>query len=219
MSPFPNPRSAPADAPLAWGRDLSSELLLHAYQQGIFPWYETGQPVLWWCPDPRFVLPPADTVINHGLRRELKKSYWAVTFDQKFSEVMRACARAPRKGQNGTWITEEMLNAYTELHHQGYAHSVECWHNGVLAGGLYGIAIGGVFFGESMFHKVNNASKIAFAKLVERLNAWEFTLIDCQMPTQHLASFGARNIPRERFLKILEEALLKPTRRGYWNLS
>ncbi len=216
---FPDPQRAPRDAPLAYGGDLSAGRLLQAYQMGIFPWYSADEPILWWSPDPRFVLPPKDCVINHGLQRELVKPVWTVTFDQSFEKVMRACAEAPRKGQNGTWITDEMISAYTELHEKGFAHSVECWRGGELAGGLYGVSLGGVFFGESMFHWVDNASKVAFAHLVEKLIAWDFELIDCQMPTKHLATFGAHSISRSHFLQILEEAVRKPTRVGGWGES
>ena len=213
---FPDPRKAPDDEPLAFGGDLCPERLLTAYSLGIFPWYEQGQPILWWCPNPRFTLPPKDCTINRGLRRALKKPHWHVTFDQAFADVMRACAQTPRKGETGTWITQAMLEAYCELHRLGYAHSVECWKDGELTGGLYGISLGTVFFGESMFHRESDASKVAFARLVERLIEWDFTLIDCQMPTEHLASFGAKDMPREAFLKHLKAAQKHPTRLGNW---
>lgn len=216
---FPDPHTAPSNAPLAFGGDLSTGRLLKAYRMGIFPWYEVGEPILWWCPDPRFVLIPHTCTLSKSLQRERRKPYWRITYDQAFVEVMRACALAPRKGQQGTWITPEMIHAYSALHEHGYAHSVECWRDGELAGGLYGISLGGIFFGESMFHRIPNASKVAFAHLVERLIEWDFKLIDCQMPTQYLASFGARNIPRGHFLKILDEALDFPTRNCSWAQS
>lgn len=216
---FPDPRKAPWDAPLAWGGDLSPGRLLKAYTLGIFPWYDAGQPILWWSPDPRFVLNPKTAIINRGLRRALKKSYWHVTFDHAFERVMRACAQTPRPGQSGTWITEPMVEAYCKLHQMGYAHSVECWVEGVLVGGLYGISLGRAFFGESMFHHKTDASKVAFATLLEQLVRWDFEMVDCQMPTAHLASFGAREISRDDFLDHLEHLLTVPARRGSWSLD
>ena len=213
---FPDPRTAPGDEPLAMGGDLSPGRLLKAYSSGIFPWYSDGEPILWWSLDPRFVLSPLDCKINHGLRRELKRDIWKITFDQAFSEVIRSCKSMPRPEQDGTWITSEMIAAYEQLHEGGYAHSVECWQDGELAGGLYGVSLGGMFFGESMFHKKPNASKVAFAALVERLVEWDFALIDCQQPTDYLATFGAKCIPRDEFLDILEVALERPTRQGKW---
>ena len=213
---FPDPRTAPEDAPLALGGDLSVSRLLEAYSRGIFPWFSDGEPILWWSLDPRFVLAPGDCKINHGLRRELKKDVWEITFDHAFAEVIRSCKGAPRPDQDGTWITADMIAAYEGLHEAGYAHSVECWREGKIVGGLYGVSLGGVFFGESMFHKTANASKIAFAALVDRLVEWEFDLIDCQQPTDHLATFGAECIPRDEFLDILEEALKRPPRLGKW---
>lgn len=214
---FPDPRECPGDRPLGWGGDLSVERLLAAYRQGIFPWYDVGEPILWWCPDPRFVLPPTSLKVSSSLKKELKKAHWRVTFDEAFPKVIRACAQTPRPGQAGTWITEEMQDAYIGLHELGYAHSVECWSRGELVGGLYGVSLGGMFFGESMFHHAPNASKVAFVRLVERLQQWEFALIDCQMPTKYLASFGAHLIPREQFLDILELAMGQPMRQGNWS--
>lgn len=213
---FPDPRLAPPDGPMALGGDLSVTRLLQAYRQGIFPWFSEGEPILWWCPDPRFVLLPRDIVISHSLQKELKKACWEVTFDTAFEEVIRACARTARPGQDGTWIVNDMIDAYTRLHAEGYAHSVECWRDGKLAGGLYGVSLGAAFFGESMFHHRPNASKVAFVRLVERLTAWEFQLVDCQQPTEYLASFGATCWPRETFLRALDNAISAPTRRGTW---
>ncbi|MGE9294475.1 MAG: leucyl/phenylalanyl-tRNA--protein transferase, partial [Puniceicoccales bacterium] len=213
---FPDPRYAPADAPLAVGGDLSVLRLIEAYSRGIFPWYNAGEPILWWSPDPRFVLLPRELKVSHSLKKELKKDCWEVTFDQAFGQVIRGCAHANRPGQDGTWIVDEMIKAYHELHAAGYAHSVECWHEGKLAGGLYGVSLGAAFFGESMFHRVPNASKVAFVGLVERLRQWEFQLIDCQQPTRYLASFGATCWPRELFLRTLGNAVSAPTRMGKW---
>ncbi|MBC2594275.1 leucyl/phenylalanyl-tRNA--protein transferase [Ruficoccus amylovorans] len=213
---FPDPHDAPADAPLAVGGDLSIIRLIEAYSRGIFPWYNAGEPILWWSPDPRFVLLPRELKVSHSLRKELKKDCWEVTFDQAFGRVIRACAHTPRPGQDGTWIVEDIITAYLELHAAGFAHSVECWLEGKLVGGLYGVSLGAAFFGESMFHHAPNASKVAFVRLVERLRQWEFQLIDCQQPTRYLASFGATCWPRETFLRTLSNAVTAPTRIGKW---
>ena len=204
---FPDPRSAPAAMPLALGGDLSVDRLLAAYSQGIFPWFSSGEPILWWCPDPRLVLFPKEYHCPRGLRRSARNPAWEVTADTSFEAIITACAETPRMGQDGTWITPEMIEAYTRLHHLGYAHSVECWHHGNLAGGLYGVAVGRAFFGESMFFRRTNASKIAFHKLVGQLAAWEFAFIDCQVETSHLTRFGARLISRELFLNHLRKAV------------
>ncbi len=213
---FPDPRRAPREAPLAFGGDLSVDRLLAAYRQGIFPWYEQGEPILWWSPDPRFVLFPNAVRGTSSLMRTLKEPSLTVTLDTAFAEVIEACAKIPRHGQTGTWITTEMIGSYLELHRSGYAHSVECRRDGVLAGGLYGVSLGAVFFGESMFHRVNNASKVAFFRLAELLTDWDFEIIDCQVPTRHMASLGAREMPRKIFLDLLEKALCRPTRLGPW---
>lgn len=191
------------DGLLAVGGALSSEWLLQAYRRGIFPWYGPGQPILWWAPDPRLVLYPEQLHVSRSLAKVIRKGRYTVTLDTAFSEVVTACAE-PRPGQSGTWITPEMCEAYVRFHHQGYAHSVECWHGGQLAGGLYGVAIGGIFFGESMFARTTDASKVAFVALVRQLARWEFGLIDCQVHTDHLASLGAAAIPRQAFTAILE---------------
>jgi leucyl/phenylalanyl-tRNA--protein transferase len=204
---FPPPELAEEDGLLAVGGDLSQERLLKAYSMGIFPWYSEDSPILWWSPDPRLVLFPAELKVSRSLRQCLKKGLFTVTMNKAFEQVMRACAEADRKGQAGTWITEELISAYTGLHCSGYAHSVESWHEGTLVGGLYGVMLGRVFFGESMFSIMSNASKVAFVTFVEQFAAHEFDLIDCQVKTAHLVSLGAHEIPRATFLKTLEKAL------------
>jgi leucyl/phenylalanyl-tRNA---protein transferase len=188
---------------LAAGGDLTAERLINAYQNGIFPWYSEGQPLLWWSPDPRMVLAPDELNISRSLGKRLKKHDFEIRVDSAFATVMRACA-APRGGQGGTWITDEMVAAYSELHRRGLAHSVETWINGELAGGLYGVAMGRMFYGESMFTRATDASKIALAHLAKQLARWRFGLIDCQMNTAHLASLGAREIPRADFVRQLK---------------
>lgn len=213
---FPPPDHAAPDGLLAVGGDLSSERLLLAYQLGIFPWYSEGQPILWWSPDPRFVLEVNEFHISRSLQQILNKRVFRVTFDQAFESVIRACASVPRKGQHGTWITPEMQQAYIRLHQQGFAHSVESWLDGELVGGIYGVSLGRCFFGESMFSSRSNASKVAFAALVERLKGWEFQLLDAQLKTEHLLSLGAKEMPRKVFLQRLKTALEFPTLRGTW---
>ncbi len=187
---------------LAAGGELSAERLIDAYQHGIFPWYSADQPLLWWSPDPRMVLMPSELKISRSLGKRLHKPDFEVRIDSAFETVMRACA-APRDGQAGTWITDDMVAAYTELHRRGLAHSVETWIDGELAGGLYGVALGRMFYGESMFMRATDASKIALAHLARQLHRWGFGLIDCQMQTSHLASLGAREIPRDDFVRQL----------------
>ncbi len=189
---------------LAAGGSLSAERLLDAYRQGIFPWYSEGQPVLWWSPDPRMVLLPAEFRLPRSLAKRLRRRDFDIRIDTAFESVMRACA-APRRDGTGTWITENMIAAYCRLHRMGHAHSVETWIGGKLAGGLYGVAIGRMFYGESMFTRVADASKIALAALVHRLARNQFGMIDCQMNTAHLARFGAREIPRQAFSLRLGE--------------
>lgn len=200
---------------LAAGGDLSPGRLLAAYTQGIFPWFNEDEPILWWSPDPRMVLFPDELRVTRSLRKVLRNRAYEVRFDTAYQEVMRGCA-APRPGQAGTWITPTMIEAYTRLHHLGYAHSVETWVNGELAGGLYGVAIGGMFYGESMFTRVRDASKIALVHLVWQLRRWGFGLIDCQMKTAHLASLGAREIPRADFVRRVRELIEWPHRPGPW---
>ena len=192
------------DGLLAIGGDLSAARLLDAYRQGIFPWYGQGQPILWWSPDPRLVLFPGELRISRSLRRTLRKGHFRVSMDTDFAGVIGACA-GPRDGADGTWITRPMQAAYIRLHEVGHAHSVECRLDGELAGGLYGVSIGRVFFGESMFARRSDASKVAFVWLVRQLQRWGFGLIDCQVHTRHLASLGARDIPRQEFSRMIEE--------------
>lgn len=189
---------------LAAGGDLSAERLTEAYRNGIFPWYSEGQPLLWWSPDPRMVLFPSEFRLSRSLRKRLRRRDYVIRVDHAFQDIIRACA-APRADQYGTWITEDMIAAYGALHRLGRAHSVETWIDGELAGGLYGVAIGRMFYGESMFTRVTDASKIALAHLVRQLERWNFGMIDCQMETAHLASFGACTIPRARFMRKLAE--------------
>jgi leucyl/phenylalanyl-tRNA--protein transferase len=191
---------------LAAGGDLCAARLLQAYQRGIFPWFSEGEPILWWSPDPRIVLFPHEFIVSHSLRKTLRKGHHEVRFDTAFEQVMRACA-APREGANGTWIHEEMIAAYCELHHLGHAHSVETWLEGRLVGGLYGMALGRMFWGESMFSVKTDASKIALAHLSAQLVRWNFGLIDCQMKTAHLTSLGAREITRSEFVAHLPELI------------
>jgi leucyl/phenylalanyl-tRNA--protein transferase len=190
------------DGLLAVGGDLTTDRIMSAYRRGIFPWYSENQPILWWSPDPRTVLFPARLKISRSLRKTLRRARFRVSMDEAFQQVIAACA-APRPGSSGTWITREMADAYNRLHRSGYAHSVECWIDGQLAGGLYGVAIGRVFFGESMFSRVSDASKVAFAWLVRQLRAWGFGLVDCQVYSAHLASLGAEEIPRAKFVDYL----------------
>lgn len=213
---FPDPALADPSGLLAVGGDLRPERLLEAYAHGIFPWYSEGQPILWHCPNPRFALEPSGLHVPRSLAKTLRKNLFEVRYDTAFEQVIDACARARRPGQFGTWITEEMHDAYVELHRLGYAHSVESWMEGTLVGGLYGVSLGGCFFGESMFADVSEASKVAFVHLVRRLQGWGFTLIDAQQETEHLARFGAQPWPRERFLAALHEALKAETRVGKW---
>ncbi|MFJ3487308.1 leucyl/phenylalanyl-tRNA--protein transferase [Pseudomonas sp. NPDC090202] len=191
---------------LAAGGDLSADRLIHAYRHGCFPWYQQGQPILWWSPDPRTVLFPAELHVSRSLAKVLRQQRYRVTFDQDFPAVIQACA-APRDYADGTWITGSMQAAYIQLHERGFAHSVEVWDGDTLVGGLYGLAMGQLFFGESMFSRADNASKVGFVTLVEHLKAWGFVLIDCQMPTRHLHSLGARSIPRQQFAEYLREHL------------
>lgn len=190
---------------IAIGGDLSCPRLLSAYTQGIFPWFSPGEPILWWSPDPRMVLFPQQLKINRSLRKVIQQQPFEIRFNTSFKSVMEACAKTPRPGQPGTWISSEMIEAYQQLHHLGYAHSVEAWQHEQLVGGCYGVKIGRMFYGESMFHHVSNASKVAFAHLVQWLNTQQVGMIDCQMHTPLLAAFGAYEIPRDRFIAQLNE--------------
>jgi len=217
-TPFPPVQSALKDPNglLAAGADLSSERLLEAYRHGIFPWFSEGDPILWWSPDPRMILLPAELKISRSFAKTLRNRSYETRFDSAFDEVLAGCA-APRKGAPGTWISGAMIEAYARLHRLGYAHSVETWIDGELAGGLYGVAIGRVFFGESMFSRSRDASKIALATLVAHLKLAGFGFIDCQMYTQHLETLGAREIPRRRFSRLLEELVHYSNPPGSWS--
>ncbi len=206
------------DGLLAVGGSLSPERLFEAYRQGIFPWYSEGQPILWWSPDPRSVLRPERLRISRSLRKVLRRGDYTVTMDTAFPDVMAGCA-APRPGQDGTWITDEMVEAYIRLHKLGLAHSVESWFEGELAGGLYGVAIGRVFFGESMFTRRSEASKVAFVHLVRQLQHWGYELIDCQMQTPHLDSLGAELMPRREFAEHLKRLCAAPGGPAVWRLD
>lgn len=201
--PFPPVSEAGPDGLLAFGGDLSTSRLLEAYRKGIFPWYDED-PILWWCPDPRFVLFPDELKISKSMRPLLNGRRMRFSINSAFREVMICCQQAGRPGQNGTWINEEIIKSYTDLHRLGYAHSAECWMDDQLVGGLYGVRLGNIFFGESMFSEVSNASKFAFIKMVQQLKSDGVQLIDCQVYTGHLESLGARMIPRNEFLEILD---------------
>ena len=213
---FPPAEEAEADGLLAVGGDLTKERLLAAYRQGIFPWYEVGQPILWWSPDPRLVLFPEDLKISRSLGKVLRKEEFEIRFDSSFKNVIKACADVRTKQGECTWIIPEMQKAYTELHQEGYAHSVESWLNGKLVGGLYGLSLGQCFFGESMFSTVNDSSKVALVALAEFSKQVGIKIIDCQMTTQHLLSLGAREIDRKYFLRKLNQYLENPDIKGSW---
>jgi leucyl/phenylalanyl-tRNA--protein transferase len=215
---FPDPRLAEPSGLLAAGGDLAAERLLLAYSLGIFPWHG-GPPILWYSPDPRAVMRPGGVRVARRLRRTIRSGRFVLRLDTAFRAVMEACAEVPRPGQDGTWITGDMIDAYTALHELGLAHSAEAWCGDRLVGGVYGLALGSAFFGESMFHRERDASKAAFAALAWQLDAWGFDLFDGQLPTEHLASLGLAAWPRERFLAALRDALGCPTRRGRWRLD
>lgn len=217
---FPPVELASPEGLLAIGGDLRCERLLEAYRHGIFPWFSEGQPILWWSPDPRAVLLPSELKIARSLRKILRRGAFRVTLDRAFSAVMHACA-APRRrnADGGTWITLEMIDAYCRLHEQGYAHSVETWLGDELVGGLYGVALGGAFFGESMFSRRSDASKVGFVHLVRQLQTWGYALIDCQLPSPHLSRLGAKTVRRRDFLLRLDAALALPGRAAPWRLE
>lgn len=204
---------------LAAGGDLDPERLLAAYRRGIFPWYSSGEPILWWSPDPRMVLVPDDLKISASLAKTLRNATYEVRLDTAFGDVVHACADKSRKGQAGTWITGEMQAAYRELHRLGYAHCVETWIDDKLAGGLYGVAIGQAFYGESMFADARDASKIALAHLCAHLKRRGFGIIDCQMETRHLASLGARPLPRRDFAARLDDLCTRGDQPGMWSAN
>ena len=215
---FPPPELAEENGLLAVGGDLSESRVLLAYSMGIFPWYSEEDPLLWWSPDPRLVLFPKELKLSRSLRQIINKETFRVTLDTAFEQIIRTCSEVHNNEDGGTWITEEMIESYTALHRSGYSHSVECWLGDELAGGLYGVSLGSAFFGESMFAKESNASKVAFAALVKQLTKWDFDLIDCQVTTPHLMSLGAHEIPRSEFMELLNKALTKPTTKGKWEL-
>lgn len=215
---FPDVNEADPDGLLACGGDLSIPRLLEAYSLGIFPWFNPGDPILWWSPDPRMVLYPDEFRVTKNLKKLIDKKKFQVTFDQNFSEVIWNCSAIRRDytQEGGSWITDLMIEAYENLHRAGFAHSVETWLEGRLVGGLYGVSLGRMFFGESMFHKVNDASKVALFHLVQKLKNWQFDLIDAQQDTQHLRNMGGRTIPRKVFLHLLSQSLTKETISGSW---
>jgi len=214
---FPSPEEAEPEGLLAVGGDLSLKRLLLAYSLGVFPWYSEEDSILWWSPDPRLILEPENLRVSKSLKRVITKNKFTITMDLEFETVINKCATAKRKDE-GTWIVQEMIEAYIKLHHKGFAHSVEVWDKEMLVGGLYGVSIGKAFFGESMFSETNNASKIAFVYLVSTLKEWGFSCIDCQVKTDHLISMGAHEIPRLDFLKRLKSAVNEKTFMGQWTL-
>lgn len=214
---FPHPSLAEPEGLLAVGGDLSRDRLLTAYSHGIFPWFSDNEPIMWWSPDPRLVLFPQEFKASRTLKKIVRRNVFQITADQVFEQVIKECAHIRTENNEPTWVVEEMIEAYCRLHEAGYAHSVEAWNQGELVGGLYGVSLGRCFFGESMFARQSNASKVALVWLVRYLLAKSFTLIDCQVTTSHLISLGAREIPRQRFLRLLEEALQAPTLRGRWS--
>jgi leucyl/phenylalanyl-tRNA--protein transferase len=224
---FPPVHLASPEGLLAAGGDLRAERLLEAYRHGIFPWYNEGQPILWWSPDPRAVLYPGELHVSRSLRKTLRRGRFRVTLDTAFRSVVTACAERrpglPAGGEPHTWITAAMLDAYARLHDLGHAHSVEVWSGDdaepALAGGLYGVSLGGAFFGESMFSRRADASKVALVWLARQLSAWGFRFIDCQLPSAHLFSLGAREIPRRQFIRELHDALALPGRTGRWEFD
>ncbi|MBN2347781.1 MAG: leucyl/phenylalanyl-tRNA--protein transferase [Bacteroidales bacterium] len=213
---FPDPNTANDDGLVAVGGNLNVDTLIEAYSHGIFPWYNETTPILWWSPDPRLVLFPQKLKVTKSLRQKINQHYFDVRFDTCFEKVIHHCAAVSRKDQPGTWITPEMTEAYIKLFHAGYAHSVESFYKNELAGGLYGVALGKVFFGESMFFLKSDASKIALYYLVEKLKKMNFDFIDAQQPTSHLQSLGAEEIRREKFLEMLSKALKCPALNGKW---
>ncbi len=215
--PFPDPDDAldDPDGLLAIGGCLSPQRLINAYHNGIFPWYNPGEPILWWSPNPRLVLFPKRLQVSRSLNKTLRKNIFEITYDRAFADVINACA-APRQQENSTWISVEMKRAYIRLHQQGIAHSVEAWHNNKLAGGLYGLTIGQVFFGESMFHFQTDASKVAFVHLVKQLTTWNYQLIDCQVHSNHLVSLGAKEIERENFNELLKRFCRQSASKQAW---
>ena len=216
---FPSPHLATDEGLLAVGGDLSRRRLLLAYSHGIFPWYSEGEPILWWSPDPRFILYPHEFKVPRSLKKVIKKGTFEVTLDRAFEEVITECAQVRLENREGTWIVDDMVDAYCRLHEAGFAHSVETWQDGELAGGLYGVSLGKCFFGESMFTRISNASKVALTALVEHVKSYDFSLIDCQITTDHMLRFGAREISRTRYLDELSKAMNAPTLQGKWTIT
>ena len=214
---FPHPAHAEPNGLLAVGGDLSAERLIEAYRSGIFPWFSEGDPILWFSPDPRLVIFLDELSVSRKLQKVIRQREFQVSFDTSFLEVVKRCAEVTRKGQSGTWITADMVSAYEELHKRGYAHSVEAYHEGALVGGLYGVSLGGAFFGESMFFDRSGASKVALYYLVERLRRWDFDFIDSQVPNEHMKSMGGREVDRNSFLIMLDKSLQKDTKKGSWS--
>jgi leucyl/phenylalanyl-tRNA---protein transferase len=215
---FPPPHLAEETGLLAVGGDLSQERLLAAYKNGIFPWYSAEEPILWWSPNPRLVLYPNELKVHRRLKRTIRTDAFRITLDRAFHEVMLGCAVPRRSKKAGTWIVPEMMDAYNKLHESGYAHSAEAWQGGQLVGGLYGVSLGGCFFGESMFTRVRDASKVAFVTLVQYLSEHHFEMIDCQVTSSHLVSLGAGEITRKQFLIQLQAALKRPSMTGKWRI-
>ena len=216
---FPNPSLAEKDGLLAIGGDLSQQRLLLAYRMGIFPWYSDQEPILWWSPNPRLILYPDRIYISRSLKKVIRKNKFHLTIDTAFGSVIEQCARTRSEKRTGTWITHDMIKAYCRLHESGYAHSVEAWMGDSLAGGLYGVSLGRCFFGESMFTRVSNASKVALVGLAAYLNRLSFEWIDCQIANEHLISLGASTVPRKAFLEMLAQALKDSTKRGKWHFD
>ncbi len=216
---FPDPAIADPSGLLGVGGDLSPERLLLAYRSGIFPWYSHDQPILWWSPDPRMVLESAHLQVPRSLAKRIRQQPYTITLDRAFSQVLAGCASAPRPGQDGTWLTPEMQAAYLKLHQLGFAHSCEAWRDGELVGGLYGVAVGHLYCGESMFARANDASKIAFVWLTQQLRDWGFPVIDCQVHTKHLDRFGATEIPRRDYLTHVARLSALPRTAAQWSFD
>ncbi len=218
-SEWPPIEATHSDGILAFGGDLSPQRLLSAYARGIFPWYSEGLPILWHCPDPRFVLSPDKLHVPKSLEKNIRRGVYEVRLDTAFEAVIDSCAKSTRPGQRGTWITRDMRAAYVQLHRLGFAHSAEAWADGKLCGGLYGVSLGDVFFGESMFARAPDASKVAFATVARTMTAWGIKLIDCQQETEHLTRFGAESWPRDRFVSLVAKLVKAPTRKGPWSFE
>jgi leucyl/phenylalanyl-tRNA--protein transferase len=207
------------DGLLALGGDLRPERLLLGYTKGIFPWYAENLPILWHSPDPRMVMTTRDLIVQRSLRKTIRRAPYVLKMDTAFTQVLEGCASVPRPGQTGTWLIPEMVDAYNQLHELGFAHSIEAWQGEQLVGGLYGVSLGAAFFGESMFSRAPDASKVAFVATIRQLDAWKIGLVDCQVHTEHLERFGAYEVPRLDYLEMLHTTLDQPTKRGRWSLE